>query len=215
MRWAAGTPRALRREPKRAVNSGRDPRGEDEVAVDDDPLVHRDCAEERQEVERRPVCGRPPAAQKPSRAAKKRAGADGKDFLRACRLAPQPAEHLLVIHESLLAASAGNVEDVELRRFRKRRVRHDAEPHHVARGRERLRVNPVRRVGHTREHLERTGQVDLVKVIEQQRPDLQVNGFGKHAIRLLQESEPPWRLKAARRASGTTGSSGGSAMASA
>ena len=186
MRWAAATPRTSAASRSAPSIPAVTPAAKMKSAVDDDPLVHRDGAEPRQEVERRPVCGRPFAAQEPRRAAKKRAGADGKDFLRAFRLAPQPAEDLLVIHESFLAASAGHVEDVELRRFRKRSVRHNAQPLQIARRRERLRVNPVRRVGQAREHLERTGQVDLVEVVEQQRADLQMNSFGKHGARLVQ-----------------------------
>jgi AraC-like DNA-binding protein len=38
----------------------------------------------------------------------------------------------------------------------------------------------VSSVAERQEHLERTGQVDLVEVVEHERPDPQVNGFWKH-----------------------------------
>jgi hypothetical protein len=61
--------------------------------------------------------------------------------------------YLLIVHESLLPRSARDVKDVELRRFRNRRVRGDAEPHHVAHRTGRLCVDPMtRRPPHRRKH---------------------------------------------------------------
>ena len=44
---------------------------------------------------------------------------------------------------------------------------------------------PVRRIREAGEHLERAGQVDLVEVLEQERPNVQVNCFGKAIERFV------------------------------
>lgn len=136
------------------MKGGVDPRrgagGEDPIPVDHDSIVHGDRAEPGQEVERRPVRGRPLAMDESRSSKEQRARAHGKSLLRALGLATQPAEDLLILHQSLLARPAGNVQDVQLRRFRKHRVRHDAQPHHLAHRVARLGVDAVGRVGEAR-----------------------------------------------------------------
>jgi hypothetical protein len=137
------------------MKGGVDPRrgagGENPIPVDHDPIVHGDRAEPGQEVERRPVRGRPLAMDETRPSKKQRARADGKDLRRASRLAAQPAENLFILHQGLLTRPAGDVQDVELRRFRQRRVRHDAQPYHVAHRVARLGIDAVGRVGEARE----------------------------------------------------------------
>jgi hypothetical protein len=40
----------------------------------------------------------------------------------------------------------------------------------------------MRRIRNTGEHLERAGEVDLIEILEQRRPDVEMLSFGKHEI---------------------------------
>ncbi len=154
------------------AKGGVDPRGgaggEDPVSVDHDPFVHWDRAEVGQEVERRPVRRRPFSPDETGASEQERSRANGKHLLRALGLAAQPAENLFILHQSLLTWSAGHVQDIELRRLRECRVRHDAQPHQVAHRVARLRIDAVGRIGEAGEHFERAGEVDLVEVLKQE-----------------------------------------------
>jgi hypothetical protein len=123
------------------------------------------------------VRGRPLAMDETRPSKEQRARAYGKDLRRPSRLAAQPAENLFILHQGLLTRPARNVQDVQLRRFRQRRVRHDAQPHHVAHRVARLGIDAVGRVGKAREHYERAGEVDLVEILEQERADVSGEHF--------------------------------------
>ena len=62
----------------------------------------------------RPVGGRLPALDQTRRTANKHAGADGEDALGALRLSPDPAEHVLILHQRFLTETARYVHHVEL-----------------------------------------------------------------------------------------------------
>jgi len=110
-------------------------------------------------MERGPMSGRALTADQTGGPAGKGACADGKHLLCASRLLTQPAEDYLVLHQRLLAASAGDVEDVELLGVGERCVRCYAQPHKVMHGISRLRVDAVGRIRDAGEHFEGAGQV--------------------------------------------------------
>lgn len=80
----------------------------------------------------RPVGGRLPALDQTRRTANKHAGADGEDALGALRLSPDPAEHVLILHQRFLTETARYVHHVELWSVGEECIRHELEPVHVS-----------------------------------------------------------------------------------
>src|SRR6516225_9449240 len=105
-------------------------------------------------------------------AAKQCAGAYGKEAVRTHRLPADPGEQVFVFHEGFLTRAARNMEHIELRRVGQSRIRHQTQTVHVMNGLDGLAVEPVGRVGSTRQHFERSSEVDLVESLKEQRADL-------------------------------------------
>lgn len=128
----------------------------------DHSLVHRNCAEERQQVKQSPVGRRPASPEQARCAAEQGACAHREDTARACRLLPYPAEHLVVLHQGLLTEAARHMQHIELWRVGQGRIRRQPQALQVANWFSRPGVDCVGRVRDARQHLERSGEVDLV-----------------------------------------------------
>src|SRR6516162_6038362 len=115
-------------------------------------------------------------------AAKQGTGAYGKEALRTQRLPADPGEQVFVFHQGFLTTAAGNMEHIELRRVGQSRIRHQTQTPHVANGLEGLAIEPIGRVGNTRQHFERSSEVDLVESLKEQRADLQVSVRRDHRV---------------------------------
>jgi len=115
-------------------------------------------------------------------AAKQCAGAYGKEAVRTHRLPADPGEQVFVFHEGFLTRAARNMEHIELRRVGQSRIRRQTQTVDVANGLDGLAVEPIGRVGNMRQHFERSGKVDLVKPLEEQRANLQVSRGWDHRV---------------------------------
>ena len=102
--------------------------------------------------------------------------------MRTGGLLADPGEQVFVFHQDFLTEAARHVQHIELRRVGQSRIRHQTQTPHVANGLEGLAVEPIGRVGNTRQHFERSGEVDLVKPFEEQRANLQVSVGRDHRV---------------------------------
>ena len=134
----------------------------------------------RQQVKRRPVRRRPASLEQAGRAAEQRARAHGENAARACRLLPDPAQHFGVLHQGFLAEAARHMQDIQRRRIGQGRVRRQPQSFQIANRRGGLAVDAIGRVRDARQHLERSGQVDLIDALEQQGADVQVGVMRDH-----------------------------------
>jgi hypothetical protein len=163
-----------RRKPERPVDPGRDPGRAQVLAVQHDPLVGRDRPEILEEVEGRPVRRGLHALQEPGRPADQRTGADRVDVAGLRGPVADERQDRLVVHQRLLPGAARHDKDVEWRRLRKRPLGREDEALDVPDRRPLLPQNVDGRPGHSGEHLERAGEVDLVHAREDDDADVHV-----------------------------------------
>ena len=165
----------LGRQSKGAINPGRYASGKHPVPVDHDPLVDGDRAEIGQQMKRRPMRGCAAPLEQPGRAAKQGARAYGEDAVRTGCLLADPGEQVFVFHQDFLTEAARHVQHIELRRVGPSRIGCQTQAVQVANRLDGLAIEAVGRAGNTRQHFERSGAVDLVKPLEEQRANLQVS----------------------------------------
>jgi hypothetical protein len=165
MVWATSSP--LGRQAKGAINPGRYAGGKHPVPVDHDPLVDGDCAEIGQQVKRRPMRRRPAPLEQPGRAAKQGARAYGEDTVRTGCLLADPGEQVFILHQCFLTEAARHVQHIELRRVSPSRIGCQTQAVQVANRFDGLAIEAIGRVRDARQHLEGSGEVDLVEPLEE------------------------------------------------
>ena len=72
------------------------------------------------------------------------------------------------------------MQDIQRRRIGQGRVRRKPQSFQVANGRRGLAVDAIGRVRDARQHLERSGQIDLIDALEQEGADLQMGVVRNH-----------------------------------
>src|SRR5579872_4072715 len=117
-------------------------------------------------MHRCPVRRRPASLEQAGGTAEQGTRAHGKYPAGATRLLGYPAKHLSVLHQSLLTKPTRHMEDIEQRCISQRRVRREQQPLEIANRCERLAVDAVRYVRDSRQHLEWSGQVDLINTLK-------------------------------------------------
>jgi len=88
-----------------------------------------------------------------------------------CLLA-DPGEQVFILHQGFLTEAAGHMQHIELLRVGQGRIRYQMQTVQIANRLDSLAVEPIGRVGSTRQHFERSGEVDLIEPLEEQRANL-------------------------------------------
>jgi hypothetical protein len=99
---------------------------------------------------------------------------------RACRLLLDPPQHFSVLHQGFLAEATRHVQNIQRRRIGQGRVRRKPQSFQISNGLCGLAVDTVGRVRDARQHLERSGQIDLIDALEQEGADVQVGVMRDH-----------------------------------
>jgi hypothetical protein len=118
------------------------------------------------------------ALQEPGGTEHQRTRADGGDVFRAFRLLAQEGERFLVIDGIVGPETAGHADHVELRAIGKGDGRRY---HENGIARHRLDALPDqvhRRAGDAREHLKRSGEIELRHLRKDQKADVEGSGHG-------------------------------------
>ena len=173
------------------VDTGRDPAAGDAVAVDHDASRYGGRAEKRQQGHGRPMGGCPVASEQAGRAQHERAGAHRRDILRARRLVPQKTENALVLHQRLLARSAGHHHHIQLRASRVGGAGCQHQPAVRADGVQGGGDDMHSGIRKPREDFIRPGEVQLGHVREEQHPNVRGCARGDHRVTRMRMGSRP------------------------
>ena len=120
--------------------------------------------------------------EQPGRPAKQGARAYGEDAVRTGCLLADPGEQVFILHQGFLTKAARHVQHIELRRVSPSRIGCQTQAVQVANRLGGLALEAVGRVEDARQHFERSGEVDLVEPVEEQRGNLQVSVGRDHRV---------------------------------
>jgi hypothetical protein len=102
-----------------------------------------------------------------------------------------PAKHLLIVHQGFLPKAAWHMQQVQLRCVREDAIRRQSQAGDVFHWFDRLAENAVGRVRDARQDFERSCEIDLIQVLEQQGADLEVDATPRlHVASFVKQLKP-------------------------